>query len=159
LPEIVRITGIPRSSVRDSLLRAGVTLRSANESLSQSQRKASGQVRWNSPYGFKYERGCLIPHPQEFETLRILLQRSGDGDSFEDVSSLLNGQKLRPRSAPAWTRFIVRQIVKWHQDNPEVLSKLEKETTGCRPSKCSQGKPGKTVNKPKTKRRHPHGTR
>ena len=70
-----------------------------------------------------YERGALVPHPQEFETLRFILRGAKDGRGFEDISSQLNAQKLRPRSAKRWTRFTVRQIVKWHRANPDVLQK------------------------------------
>ncbi len=110
LLEISKITGIPYSSVRDILIRAGITLKSAGEGNKGQPRRKSGQVRWNSPYGFVYERGRLVPHPQEFETLRLILRWSKEELSFEDISKKINAQKLRPRSASLWTRFTVRQF-------------------------------------------------
>ena len=123
IPEISRITGTPKTSVRDALIRAGIFIRSVSRELPKAHRRTSGRVRWNSPYGFMYERGALVPHPQEFETLRFILRGAKDGRGFEDISSQLNAQKLRPRSAKRWTRFTVRQIVKWHRANPDVLQK------------------------------------
>jgi hypothetical protein len=125
LLEISKLTGIPRSSVRDILIRAGIFLKSAGKGNKAQPRRQSGQVRWNSPYGFKYECGRLVPHPQEFETLRLMLRWSKEELSFEDISRMLNAQNLRPRSASLWTRFTVRQIIMWHQANPEVILKRD----------------------------------
>jgi hypothetical protein len=159
LPEISRITGVPRTSVRDILIRAGVSFRSASKRNKASEQRGSGQVRWNSPYGFKYERGRLVPHPQEFETLWFILKWSKEEMSFEDISKKLNTQKLRPRSATSWTRFTVRQIIKWHQTNPEVIRKRDGKVVTYQPWESANFSEDKTINKPKPKRRKRHGTR
>ena len=159
LPEISRITGIPRTSVRDILIRAGISLRFPSQGNKAPEQRGSGQVRWNSPYGFKYERGRLVPHPQEFETLRFILKWSGEEMSFEDISKKLNGQKLRPRSASSWTRFTVRQIIKWHQANPEVILKRDGKVVTYQPWESANSSESKTINKSKPKRSKRHGPR
>lgn len=147
------MTGIPRSSVRDALIQAGVSLRSSVKKTNATERRGSGQVRWNSPYGFKYERGRLVPHPQEYETLRLLLKWSKEDLSYEDISSKLNIQKLRPRSAPAWTRFTVRQIVKWHEAHPDVLVKRDGNVVTYKPWETAPELEKTLIKKSKIKRR------
>jgi DNA-binding CsgD family transcriptional regulator len=121
IPEISKTTGVSRTSVRSHLIRGGVSLRPSTHAPAKGNERHSGQVRWNSPYGFQYLKGQLVPHPQEFETLRLILSQYRKTSSYEEIAKQLNGQKLRPRSAKLWTRFTVRQIVKWHQANPKVL--------------------------------------
>jgi hypothetical protein len=128
IPEISKMTGVPRTSVRDHLIRGDVSLRPSTHVSAPREKRNSGQVRWNSPYGFQFAKGKLIPHPQEFETLRLILARSRDGDGFEAIATKLVEAKLRPRSAKHWTRFTVRQIVRWHKANPEVFGEIESST-------------------------------
>lgn len=79
--------------------------------------------------------------------------------SFEDISKKLNGQKLRPRSASSWTRFTVRQIIKWHQANPEVILKRDGKVVTYQPWESAKSSKSKTINKSKPKRSKRHGTR
>lgn len=159
LLEIARMTGVPRTSLRDILIRAGISLKSACKGNKVQEKRGSGQVRWNSPYGFKYERGRLVPHPQEFETLRLILRWSKEEQSFEDISKKLNAQKLRPSSASLWTRFNVRQIIKWHQENPEVILKRDGNVVTYAPWDPASSSGSKTINEPKSTRRSHNGTR
>ncbi|MBK7961539.1 MAG: recombinase family protein [Bdellovibrionales bacterium] len=157
--EIARMTGVPRTSLRDILIRAGISLKVASKGNRTQGQRRSGQVRWNSPYGFKYERGRLVPHPQEFETLRLILRWSKEELSFEEVSKKLNSQKLRPRSASLWTRFTVRQIIKWHQENPEAILKRDGNVVTYAPWDPASSSESKTINEPKPTRRSRNGTR
>ncbi len=159
LPEISRITGIPRTSVRDILIRAGVSLRSMKQGKKTQEQRGSGQVRWNSPYGFKYERGRLVPHPQEFETLRLILKCTKADMSFADISCKLNSQKLRPRSATSWTRFTVRQIIKWHQANPELIMNRDGRIETFQSWESANSSESKTMNKFKPNRSNRNGDR
>lgn len=79
--------------------------------------------------------------------------------SFEDISKKLNAQKLRPRSASSWTRFTVRQIIKWHQANPEVILKREGKVLVYQPWESTNPSESKAINKSKLKRSKRHGTR
>jgi hypothetical protein len=153
LPEISRITGISRTRVRSTLIEAGVYLAASPKGSKASARRSSGQVRWNSPYGFKYLCGRLVPHPQEFETLRLILKWAKSDSSFEDISSRLNDQKLRPRKAPAWTRFTVRQILKWHEAHPEVLRTREGNVVTHEPWKIEDELKKLLITKPKAKKK------
>lgn len=124
IPEISKMTGIAKTSVRDLLARDGISLRASTHSPRYAKQRKSGRVRWNSPYGFHYAKGQLVPHPQEFETLRLILKWSKAVQSYQEIAEALNSRKLRPRAAKAWNRFTVRQIVRWHAERPEVLRSI-----------------------------------
>jgi len=115
------MTSVPRTNVRSHLIRGGVSLKPSTHAPAGGDERHSGQVRWNSPYGFQYNKGKLVPHPQEFETLRLILDQFNEASTYEEVAAKLNTKKLRPRSAKQWTRFTVRQIVKWHHAHPKVF--------------------------------------
>jgi hypothetical protein len=151
LPEISRITGISRTRIRSALIEAGVYLTASPKGATASMRRPAGQVRWNSPYGFKYLRGRLVPHPQEFETLRLILKWAKSETSFADMSSRLNDQKLRPRKASAWTRFTVRQILKWHEAHPEILRTREGNVVTHEPWKTADELKKTLISKRKSK--------
>jgi len=83
-----------------------------------------GKVRWNSPYGFRYELGKLVRHPQEHETLRIIISRHQSGENSREIADYLNDQKLRPRIAKKWDRCTVHRILEWHESNPQLLQEV-----------------------------------
>jgi hypothetical protein len=125
MSEVSRIIGICESTVRDSLIRSGISPKLFVQGIKHSKRRGSGQVGGNSPYGFKYERGNLVPHPQEFETLILILKWSDSLLSLVQIAARLNAEKLRPRRSLAWSRFTVRDIVKWHLARPDVIPNRE----------------------------------
>jgi hypothetical protein len=125
MPEISRITEVSLTTVRESLVRDEISPRSYLQGSKSSKKRGSGKVRGNPPYGFKYVRGRLVPHPQEFETLRLLLRWTKQGHTYEQVSALPNADRLRPRRASVWSRFTMREIAKCHEANPEVITKRE----------------------------------
>jgi hypothetical protein len=69
------------------------------------------------------------------------------------MSSRLNDQKLRPRKASAWTRFTVRQILKWHEAHPEVLRAREGNVVSHEPWKTAYDLKKTSIIKPKAKGR------
>ncbi len=78
-----------------------------------------GKGRWNSPYGFMYERGRPIRHPQEYETFRIIMDLWKSGQSAREIADRLNELRLRPRLAKLWDRSTVHRIIEWHRVNPD----------------------------------------
>ena len=88
------------------------------------QKILRGKGRWNSPYGFKYEQGRAVKHPQEFETLLLILKSHDNGLSSREIADQLNEQKLRPRRAKRWDRCTVHRIIEWHQKFPNFLQEV-----------------------------------
>jgi hypothetical protein len=78
-----------------------------------------GKVRWNSPYGFKYERGRAVRHPQEYATFLIMMELWKSGMNAREIADRLNDQRLRPRLAKKWDRCTVHRILEWHEQHPD----------------------------------------
>lgn len=116
--------GKSRESVRIQLERAGLLASDPKNSPESWRKVLRGKVRWNSPYGFKYELGKLIPHIQEYETLRVISQLHQSGRNAREIADHLNEQRLRPRSAKKWDRCTVHRILEWHKSNPQLLQEV-----------------------------------
>ncbi len=56
----------------------------------------------------------------------MILDQARAGQSFESIAAHLNEHSFRPRRAQKWNRFTVRQIMKWHEDHPEVLKEAQR---------------------------------
>lgn len=117
---------VPRSTVRYKLKKGHVPLRPSTRVQATWWERNSGKTRWNSPYGFRFHQGKIQVHPQEFVALKIILDGARDGQSFTTIAAHLNDNSFRPRRAQKWNRFTVRQIVKWHEDHPEVLKEVQR---------------------------------
>ena len=83
-----------------------------------------GKGRWNSPYGFKYERGRAVRHPQEYETFLMILGLRKSGLNAREIADHLNDQKLRPRTARRWDRCTVHRIIEWHETHPNFIKEI-----------------------------------
>jgi hypothetical protein len=120
---------IARSTVRSKLTGAGISFEEPPLLKNPMSKRNSGKPRWNSPYGFMYSKGKLAPHPQEFETLQLILQWSKAGQKYQTIANKLQTRKLRPRSAKHWNRFTIRQIVLWHAERVHVLPEATRRAT------------------------------
>ena len=119
--EIAKQLGKSREGVRIQLEKKGLLSPASTNSMKPERKVLRGKVRWNSPYGFKYELGKLVRHPQEYETLQIILSLSQSGRNAREIADYLNEQKLRPRIAKRWDQCTVHRILEWHQSNPQLL--------------------------------------
>ncbi|MCM2279066.1 MAG: hypothetical protein NDJ89_13405, partial [Oligoflexia bacterium] len=73
IPQISKRLKIARSTVRNKLTRAGISFQEEKGIQNPLSKRNSGKPRWNSPYGLMYVDGKLVPHPQEFEVLRLYI--------------------------------------------------------------------------------------
>ncbi len=122
--EIAKQLGQSRELVRRQLEKLGLLQPVSTNSMNSGPKVLWGRVRWNSPYGFKYERGKAIPHIQEYETLRVIMQLHKSGKNAREIADHLNEQKLRPRIAKKWDRCTVHRILEWHESNPQLLQEV-----------------------------------
>ncbi|HAR42799.1 MAG TPA: hypothetical protein DCS07_09265 [Bdellovibrionales bacterium] len=124
ISEISKALSKSREGVRIQLEMAGV-LPAANAKTGCAESQViRGKVRWNSPYGFRYERGRPVRHPQEYETFLVILKLRDSGQNAREIADHLNEQKLRPRTARRWDRCTVHRILEWHQSRPEFLKEV-----------------------------------
>jgi hypothetical protein len=122
--EISKLLHQSKKRVRGILVKLGILSPIPLNSRKPEKKVLRGKVRWNSPYGFKYELGKLIKHPQEHETLHIVITLRQTGKNAREIADYLNEQKLRPRIAKKWDRCTVHRILEWHESNHELLQEV-----------------------------------
>jgi hypothetical protein len=122
--EVAKQLGKSREGVRIQLQQAGFLPPQEINSTQFHPKVLRGKVRWNSPYGFKYERGHGVRHPQEYETFQIIMKLKKSGLNAREIADRLNVQKLRPRIAKKWDRCTVHRIFEWHEQHPDFLKEV-----------------------------------
>jgi DNA invertase Pin-like site-specific DNA recombinase len=113
---ISRELGIPKTTVRDRLNKAGVELRSHSNSQIQNKKKPRAKSIKTSPYGYCLVDGVLHKDPREQSILKLILKWSEQGQSHCAIARKLNDQNLKPRHAEKWSQPTVGFIIKRHQE-------------------------------------------
>jgi hypothetical protein len=111
LRDIEAQTGIPKSTIRETLIRDGFALRNpqnGNPSRIDNKRNKRGG---STPFGYAYLEGKLLMDPKEQIALRKILKFGKDGKSYQAITDELNIQKIPTRSGKPWNRSVVRSIV------------------------------------------------
>ena len=119
LSDIAQQTGTAQSTAREILNRAGIELRS--RSAVSGQRSAvpvataireSGKRNILPYFGFCYFQGKIVPDQREYANLQTIYILWKKGMNPNAIASELNSKKVPPRSASAWNRNSVVNILK-----------------------------------------------
>lgn len=122
--EIAKMLRKSREGVRNQLQREGL-LPPTSSTLGESGPEIlRGKVRRNPPYGFRFERGRAVRHPQEFETFLIIRSLRKSELNAREIADKLNEQRLRPRLAKLWDRCTVHRILEWHEQHPDFFNEV-----------------------------------
>jgi len=121
LSEICAMTGFPQSTIRDQLVRAGVTLRAAKSVTFSKDLRQSFKNSASPPFGFVYLEGRLQKDAKEFPVLQIIWQQWRQGRSATDITHFLNGKKLKTRNHKEWKRTTVLNILERFENKTTVL--------------------------------------
>lgn len=111
LRDIEDRTGIPKSTIRETLRMGGFELRNpthGNASRIDNKRNKRGGT---TPFGYAYLEGKLLLDPREQIALRKILRLWKDGNSYQAIADELNYQKTPTRSGKPWIRSVVRSII------------------------------------------------
>ena len=110
--DIEAATGIPKSTVRETLTKCGMTLRN---SLNGNAKHVSGlhaKRGGSTPYGYAYLDGKLLIDPKEQIIVRKILKFQQSGISGNAIARELNNQKIPSRNGKSWRPCVVRRIIK-----------------------------------------------
>ncbi len=111
LKEISAMTGFPYTTIRDQLVKGGVTLR-VNKSVSSTEvLRQSFKNSAPPPFGFYYLDGALVKDPKEYPILQMIDQLRRRGKSPTAIAKNLNDKKIRTRKGKIWKQATVYYII------------------------------------------------
>jgi hypothetical protein len=79
----------------------------------------SNEATWSAPYGYARIAGDLVEDQKEQRIIQLMIHHRQSGTGFTDIARLLNGKKIRPRTAAQWDGGTVRKIVLRHNPKPK----------------------------------------
>ena len=115
LREIARQTGIPKTTIRETLNAKGMVLRNYVRGLNTSPSRTREQKPGRPPYGYGYLNGKLMKDPREYSVVQQILLIWSSGKSFQAITTQLNNQGTVSRNRKKWTRCVVRSIILRHK--------------------------------------------
>jgi len=121
--DIEERTGIPKSTVRETLTKSGMSLRNPHNGNSLHTNRLHTKRGGHTHYGYAYLDGQLLIDPKEQIIVRKILKLHQSGMSGNAIAKELNNQKILSRSGKAWLSCVVRKIIKQNKSNPTNRSK------------------------------------
>jgi hypothetical protein len=110
--DIEERTGIPKTTVRETLMKNAMTLRnpqSGNPSKIDGTKNKRGG---HKPFGYAYLDGQLLVDPKEQMIVRKIIKLHHSGLSGNAIARELNRQKIPSRNGKSWSPSVVREIIK-----------------------------------------------
>lgn len=115
--DIEERTGIPKSTVRETLKKSGMALRNPLNGNAIHIDRLHTKRGGHTPYGYAYLDGQLIIDPKEQIIVRKILKLHQSGLSGNAIAKELNRQKIPSRTGKSWSPCVVRRIIKINQSN------------------------------------------
>lgn len=122
ISDIAEQTGKPKSTIRDALLRAGITLRTAVSQPATQSWKGDGKGSQRPPYGFCYFQGEVVPDQREYKNLLLIHRLWTEGVNPNAIADRLTSLKVPARNAPEWNRNSVLNILKRFENKSIVIT-------------------------------------
>jgi hypothetical protein len=114
--EIEKQTGIPKTTVRETLTAHGFTLRNFQKDKTAKPKRPSAMRGGTIPYGYAYLEGQLVKHPTEFTIVLKVMKLWTSGKSSRAIAKQLNAQKVATRLGKSWTHSVINSIIKRQLD-------------------------------------------
>lgn len=119
--DIHRQTGTAPSTIRDFLVREGVELRPTRIAQATPTWSAPGKLNVRPPYGFCYFQGRVVPDQREHENLLLIHRLWREGMNPNAIADRLNAKRIPPRSAKAWNRNSIANILERFKSETIVI--------------------------------------
>jgi len=121
LQEVSNQTGFPWTTIRNQLVKGGMTLR-PNKSVSADQvLRQSFKSSTPPPFGYLYLEGRLQKDLKEFPVLQIIWKQWKLGQSATAITDYLNKKKFKTRNNKEWKRTTVLNILERFENKSIVL--------------------------------------
>ena len=117
--DIEERTGIPKSTVRETLKKNGMALRNPLNGNAIHIDRLHTKRGGHTPHGYAYLDGQLIIDPKEQIIVRKIMKLHQSGLSGNAIAKELNRQKIASRTGKSWSPCVVRRIIKLNQSNQQ----------------------------------------
>jgi hypothetical protein len=111
LRDIEERTGIPKTTIRETLTKSGFALRNPISGNAKMIDIKSTKRGGSTPFGYAYLDGKLLIDPKEQIALRKIQTFHEKGKSYQAIADELNNKKIPTRSGKPWIRSVVRSII------------------------------------------------
>lgn len=115
--DIEERTGIPKTTVRETLKKNGMALRNPLNGNASKIDRTKNKRGGHTPYGYAYLDGQLLLDPKEQIIVRKILKLHHSGLSGNAITRELNNQKTPTRNGKSWSPSVVREIIKRNKSN------------------------------------------
>ncbi len=117
LREIQKRFHVPKTTVREALIKEGVARRASSKSQNDTPEKPVGMRSGVTPFGYTYLEGKLVLDPHEYKTVLEILRLLTKGKSIRAIARYLNDQNIRTRKGKFWSHFAINSIIEREKQN------------------------------------------
>jgi len=117
LREIEEKTGIPKTTIRETLTSHGMVLRKAPDRQSSENKKPIKRRTPVIPYGYAWLEGQMIMEPKEYKIVLKILGLWEKGLSCRAIAKKLNEQNTPTRMGKKWNKTVIGSIIQRHLDD------------------------------------------
>lgn len=110
--DIQKITGIPKTKVRDILKRLKVPIRPSLQESHKASQFHTGKKQVKPPYGFAYFEGRVVKHPKEYPQLLYIINLWKKEQPLNSIATKLNEMKVPSPLNKKWSWNSIDNIIK-----------------------------------------------
>ncbi len=111
LRDIAKRMDLPKTKVRDLVLRSRIPLRTFRSEKAESSFRTSGKRNTKPPYGFVYFEGRVVKHPKEYPTLLSIIKQWKSGQPLNSIATKLNEKRVPSPMAKKWSWNSIANII------------------------------------------------
>lgn len=123
LNDIVKMTGIPYSTINQVLRKNGVQMRPKGSVHSKQIFQQKIKSSTPPPFGFTYIGGQLEKDAKEYPTLLVIYQQWRLGQTASAIVRHMNHKGFKTRQRKLWSRTAICNIIKRFEDGTITLKK------------------------------------
>lgn len=121
LREISILVDLPKTKVRDLVLRAKIPLRSMRNEKGELIVGARGKRNAKPPYGYWFLEGQLQLHPKEYPIVLQIIERWKLGKSMNSIAMWLNGRGIKSPMNKKWSWNSVKNIIARNEKDKIII--------------------------------------
>ena len=114
--DIEERTGIPKTTIRETLNSGGFALRNFSIGSGKAGDRKRSKRCGHTPYGFAYLDGQLVIDPKEHLVVRRIMKLHQSGKSGQAIADELNRQKVPTRLKGICRKCVVNSIIRRNKE-------------------------------------------